>query len=349
MGESDLDHLTSVFQLIKLKAGDVLCREGNRVENLYLVKRGNCRLLKAFLPLEEDEKNEKNEELDTQKDDDVANKEDEKQHRAGSPVASIAQVSPRLSSQGSSSFPSSIASTFKDAHYADGKVPHLESGATKMPSCHRALQGEDHRQLAPVRSAQESSSQKETKRGKPPSALHVPRYFDVGCLQKGGFAGSDAFVAAACARAGGLGMRAQMAPRVGSRKRGDETLESRIRNSGGCNRGTHEGTTTTNNNNSHRPDHDRIRYQASPFPVEVNPARKFIITAITEMGADVYAAKVCDLVNMQTVAMKRCWAEGQNFHCTREWHWRAETLGARVREQLVWDENKRSIVLDQFK
>lgn len=51
LGERDLDHVASVFRLITLEAGGVLCREGERVDYLYLVKRGNLRLLKAFIPL----------------------------------------------------------------------------------------------------------------------------------------------------------------------------------------------------------------------------------------------------------------------------------------------------------
>lgn len=53
LGERDLDRLTSAFQHITLEEGDVLCREGERLDYLYLVQRGTLGLLKAFLPLPE--------------------------------------------------------------------------------------------------------------------------------------------------------------------------------------------------------------------------------------------------------------------------------------------------------
>ncbi|CAM9169493.1 unnamed protein product [Ectocarpus sp. 6 AP-2014] len=55
LGERDLDRLVSVFHHTTLEAGDVLCREGERVDYLYLVQRGNLRLLKAFVPLPDDD------------------------------------------------------------------------------------------------------------------------------------------------------------------------------------------------------------------------------------------------------------------------------------------------------
>ncbi|CAM9301453.1 unnamed protein product, partial [Scytosiphon promiscuus] len=53
LGERDLDRLTSAFQPVTLEAGDVLCREGERLDYLYLIQRGSLSLLKAFLPLPE--------------------------------------------------------------------------------------------------------------------------------------------------------------------------------------------------------------------------------------------------------------------------------------------------------
>lgn len=55
LGERDLDRLISVFHHTTLESGDVLCREGERVDYLYLVQRGSLRLLKAFVPLPDDD------------------------------------------------------------------------------------------------------------------------------------------------------------------------------------------------------------------------------------------------------------------------------------------------------
>lgn len=48
--DKDLCRLTAVFRQIAIPAGHVLCQEGRRVDYIYLIKRGTCRVLKAFVP-----------------------------------------------------------------------------------------------------------------------------------------------------------------------------------------------------------------------------------------------------------------------------------------------------------
>lgn len=85
------------------------------------------------------------------------------------------------------------------------------------------------------------------------------------------------------------------------------------------------------------------------LPWEARPGRKYLVSAITERGADVYAVKVSDLISMQSAAMKYCWMKGRTYHQMMERELNPESLGIRIERGVCWERTRRAIVLDNMR
>lgn len=250
----DLDRLTSAFRMTTLQPGDVLCREGHRADHLYLIKRGRCRLLKAFVPKQEEGVDDGNKLL-----------------------TRTLPVPEYHSSAYTKATPPAQGRMAKNAHCTTSRGCEVVQGElTRLP--------EENKLSTTVVTTQ----------------LSLLRHFDVGTLGRRDFLGEGGFTAAACAGAGA---------------------------------GTGEADGAAG---AHYPS----------FLGDTRPGGNYLVSAVADRGADVYAANVSDLVHMQSAAMKRCWVEGRSYHRMREREWNPEALGARMERQVLWEHQKRAIVLD---
>ncbi|CAM9471542.1 unnamed protein product [Choristocarpus tenellus] len=50
LSDMEVERLMVLFRHITLGVNEILCKEGDKLDYLYLVKRGHCRVLKAFIP-----------------------------------------------------------------------------------------------------------------------------------------------------------------------------------------------------------------------------------------------------------------------------------------------------------
>lgn len=133
-------------------------------------------------------------------------------------------------------------------------------------------------------------------------------FFDIGVVGHKEFIGEGGFTAAAFAGAGALGAaeggngggaggRNEGEPGVGL-EAGDRQLGR-----GGRGRVARGGGNVSGNTNSHSHCHSSGRSSRK--------AGSYLVSAVTEWGADVFAAKVADLLPLQAAAIKVCWIEGR--------------------------------------
>lgn len=230
LGENDIDRLASAFREKTVEAGKVICTEGQRVDQVFLIKRGSCRLLKAFLPRRGGGNREEGEE-------DCG--ETKRKNTTGTVL--------RQTTNGSAT---------------------LKSSGTRRET---------------IAASNRRKQEKE-------ETISV-RHFDVGVLGRKEFLGDGGFKAAACAEAG---------------RRGD----------------------------------------SSSFPGDTRPGGRYLISAFTEQGVDLYAARVTDLLPLQTAGLKLCWVEGWKHHDLRELGWRPGVLAAKIQRQLLWERAKGTLLLD---
>lgn len=264
LGERDLDRLVSAFQLMTLEAGDVLCREGERVDHVYLVQRGNLRLLKAFLPLPQGQARDRPEEkvgaeVKTEED---ARKGERAHVRARQRQKQRRQerqpIAPSAAPPGASSLPNS-----------------RRSAATTVGDC----SGSSSTRAASIPPPSPSS----------PSSPMKVRHFEIGMTGRKEFIGEGGFTSAAFAGAGALGAAGVEA------KGGEEGVAGRAR-------GREKGRGGGGGGRKHS------QIQGRGFS---HVGGNYLVSAVAERGADVFAAKVSQLWPMQSPAIQLCWIEGR--------------------------------------
>ncbi|CAM9573393.1 unnamed protein product [Ectocarpus sp. 13 AM-2016] len=389
LGERDLDRLVSVFHHTTLEAGDVLCREGERVDYLYLVQRGNLRLLKAFVPLPYDDDDDDDDGDGGSDDDDdggvPARQRRRAEDKAGSALESKTETetetetertgidatqrrewtheheqekqqeprhqrqqqqehrqqraeAPRRGAAGKSR----SARSNESANIANGNSCRRSSGRAQQalpPSAHQQRQQQHYRhpyQHQPILPSSSSPS--------PSSPPMRVRYFDLGVVGRREFIGEGGFTSAAFAGAGALkaagGMagedvrdgRSMKGRRLEGVGRGSAAARGKYGPGGAGVRGSVWGSCHQNRGGAI----SRI-------------GGDYLVSAFAEGRADIFAAKVCHLLPLQSAALKLCWVEGREVHKMKEREWKADALAARLRKQIAWERTKRAIVLDSIR
>lgn len=134
-------------------------------------------------------------------------------------------------------------------------------------------------------------------------------HFDIGVVGHKEFIGEGGFTAAAFAGAGAFGAaEGRTGGGAGGRNEGERGvgLEAGGRQLGGGGRGggvAREKGNVGSKTNSHSHCHSNGRSSRK--------GGNYLVSAVTEWGADVFAAKVSDLLPLQAAAIKVCWIEGR--------------------------------------
>ncbi|CAM9378300.1 unnamed protein product [Ectocarpus sp. 12 AP-2014] len=385
LGERDLDRLVSVFHHTMLEAGDVLCREGERVDYLYLVQRGNLRLLKAFVPLPDDDDDDDDGGGADDDDDGVpARQQRRAEDKAGSELESKTETETKTERIGTDATQRRewthedeqekpqeprhqrqqqqehrqqrgeaprrgvagkwrSARSNENANIADGNSCRRSSGPgaqqARPPSAHQQRQQQHYGhpyQHQPILPSSLSPS---------PSSLPVRvRYFDLGVVGRREFIGEGGFTSAAFAGAGALKAAGGMA---GEDVRDGRSVKGRRLEGVGPGSAAARG--------KHGPGGAGVRgsvwgscHQNRGGAVS-RIGGDYLVSAFAEGRADIFAAKVCHLLPLQSAALKLCWIEGREVHKMKEREWTADALAARLRKQIAWERTKRAIVLDSIR
>ncbi|CAM9433121.1 unnamed protein product [Ectocarpus sp. 4 AP-2014] len=385
LGERDLDRLVSVFHHTTLEAGDVLCREGERVDYLYLVQRGNLRLLKAFVPLPDDDDDDDDYGGGSADDDDgvPARQRRRAEDKAGSELESKTetetetdiigtdatqrrewtyeheqekQQEPRHQRQQQQEHrqqraqaprrgvagKSRSARSNENANIANGNSCRRSSGPGAQQaqplSAHQERQQQhdrhpyQHQPILPSSSSPSPSS--------PPMRV---RYFDLGVVGRREFIGEGGFTSAAFAGAGALKAAGGMA---GEDVRDGGSMK------GGRLEGVGPGTAAAGGEDGPGGAGARSVWSSYHKNYGVVVSRiggDYLVSAFAEGRADIFAAKVCHLLPLQSAALKLCWIEGREVHKMKEREWKADALAARLIEQIAWERTKRAIVMDSIR
>eukprot|EP00752_Nemacystus_decipiens_P007240 g6481.t1 len=338
LGERDLDRLAAAFQLVTLEAGDVLCREGERVDHIYLVQRGNLRLLKAFLPLPQGQARDRPEEgMGTEVEQETKGdptqgehacerrRRRQQQHRQEEEEEKRLQerqpVTPGPSPGVSFSPNTGSAAASVDDNGGSSKNREREN----QPSQERRQQ---QQQPPPPSSSSPSSGLS--------SPMMKVRYFEIGLAGRKEFIGEGGFTSAAFAGAGALGA-------AGIEAGGKD---ERVRKGGGGGGGGGRGRERD------RGEGEKERGNSPTQGHHVHFSRvggNYMVSAVAETRADVFAAKVSRLWPMQSPAIKLCWIEGREVHRMKEREWTVEVLASKLLRQTTWESTKRAIVMDSVR
>ncbi|CAM9178272.1 unnamed protein product [Ectocarpus fasciculatus] len=377
LGDRDLDRLVSVFHHTTLEAGDVLCREGERVDYLYLVQRGNLRLLKAFVPLPDGGGGGGGD------DDVIARPRRRAEEKAGSELESKTeterkgtgatqrgewtheheqekQQEPRYQRQqhrhqraaalrrrvaGKSPSP---ARSNEEANIATGNTTRSTNGRGAREAPSPSAQQQRHQQQLrhpnqqqPILPLSSSSS----------SSLSSPtrvRYFDLGVVGRREFVGEGGFTSAAFAGAGALKAAGGMAGvdvRNGGSGKGGSLRGVGTRSSSSAAAAVGEGA--PGGAGARRSVWSSCHMNRGRVVSRIGG--DYLVSAFAEGRADVFAAKVSHLLPLQSAALKLCWVEGREVHKMKEREWQADALAARLRKQIAWERTKRAIVMDSIR
>ncbi|CAB1104214.1 unnamed protein product [Ectocarpus sp. CCAP 1310/34] len=367
LGERDLDRLVSVFHHTTLEAGDVLCREGERVDYLYLVQRGNLRLLKAFVPLPDDDDDDNDDDDDggggsADGDDGVpARQRRRAEDKAGSELESNTETETESERIGSNA-----AQRRERTHEHEQEKQQEPRHQRQQQQEHRQQRAEAPRRGVARKSLSATSNENANiangdscrrssgpgaQQALPSSASPSPssppmrvRYFDLGVVGRREFIGEGGFTSAAFAGAGALKAAGGM---VGEDVRDGGSMKGRRLE------GARPGSAAAGEEDG--PGGARVRRSVwsschkNRGVVVSRIGGDYLVSAFAEGRVDIFAAKVCHLLPLQSAALKLCWIEGCEAHKMKEREWKADALAAKLRKQIVWERTKRAIVMDSIR
>lgn len=271
LGERDLDRLTSVFQPLTLEAGDVLCREGERLDYLYLVQRGNLSLLKAFLPLPEAD--------------------------GGDPQRHAERGVGEIEVQGQGAEHRRHDQRQNESH-TKVTIPLVVENEPTSAACSSNASLNNQPSTTPAR---QSQRQQRRQASSPPPTSSLPmkvHHFNIGMVGRKEFIGEGGFTSAAYAGAGALETPEGVNAKDGVQELAIRAVEGKAKPTEARGRGG-----VSSSSGSH--------VGLSGGSSRRVGARHYMVSAIAESRVDAFAAKVSQLLPMQAAALKACWIEGR--------------------------------------